>query len=120
MDWVTKADRIGSEVCEDIDGGYNPKFTETNGFLTYLVEASEDGTYSFSFRLASPNGLGAFDLYIDGKKVGHCQTTPTGGWQSWKTFEDKISTALEKGKHEIKILFTAEQININWFEISKK
>ena len=120
VDWVTKADRIGSEVCEDIDGGYNPKFTETNGFLTYLAEASEDGTYSFSFRLASPNGLGAFDLYIDGQKVGHCQTTPTGGWQSWKTFEDKISTALKKGKHEIKILFTAEQININWFEISKK
>ncbi|MBE6543557.1 MAG: carbohydrate-binding protein [Ruminococcaceae bacterium] len=120
VDWVKKADRIGSEVCEDVDGGNNPKFTEVNTFLTYRVEAEAEGKYLFSFRLASPNGNGAFDLYVDGKKIGNYKIGKnTGGWQSWATFEDVLSCDLSEGKHDIRIQFTAEQININWFEIEK-
>ncbi len=120
VDWARKADRIGSEGCEDVDGGNNPKFTEVNTYLTYYVEMKEAGDYSFSFRLASPNGAGAFDLFVDGKKVGNYRIGKnTGGWQSWATFEDVLSADLAAGRHEIKIVFTAEQININWFEIKK-
>ncbi|MBP3320999.1 MAG: glycoside hydrolase family 3 C-terminal domain-containing protein [Clostridia bacterium] len=121
VNWARKADRIGTEACEDEDRGNNPKFTEVNTFLTYYVDAQQAGEYSFSFRLASPNGGGAFDLYVDGKKIGNYKVGKnTGGWQSWDTFADVLCCELSKGRHEIKIVFTAEQININWFEIKKK
>lgn len=121
VDWVRKADRIGSEKCEDVDGGNNPKYTEVGGFLTYYIETNKTGEYYFSFRLASPNGNGAFDLYVDGEKIGNYKVGKnTGGWQSWATFLDVLSCSMDAGKHEIKIVFTAEQININWFEIKEK
>ncbi len=120
VNWAKKSDRISIETCEDVDGGNNPKFTEVNCFLAYYVEAQKAGKYTFTFRLASPNGAGAFDLYIDGQKVGNYKIAKnTGGWQTWDTFEDVLTAELSEGKHEIEIRFTAEQININWFEIEK-
>ena len=111
---------LSVETCNDAGGGQDMGYTSTGDYLDYLVFVPYNGTFSFDYRVASPNG-GSIDLRLidDPTKpvILHTVTVPnTGGWQSWKTVS--ASADMTKGTHTIRLYIRQPEFNINWFKAS--
>ena len=66
------------------DGGYNLGWVAAGEWLNYTVDVSAAGSYTATFRVASPGQGGTFHLEMNGTNVTGSLTVPnTGGWQNW-------------------------------------
>jgi hypothetical protein len=69
-------------------------WTGTGQWLRFTVNAASAGTYTVSFRVASPNGVtGAFHLMnTAGAELTGAENIPaTGAWQTWTTITDTVT-----------------------------
>lgn len=107
---------IQNEVTTDVGGGHNVGYLDANDWLEYLVNASGTGEYEFTYRLASKDGGGSFNLLID-NTLEHTITVPqTGDWQSW---EDLVETVnLTAGDHVFRIEVIEDGWNFNYVNIT--
>ena len=107
---------IGSEGCNDSDGGSIPTFLENNRFLSYEVAVMESGIYDLVSRVSVNTAGAAFQILIDDEPaVNITQPNSSGGWQNWIT-NSASQIEITEGIHTIKILITNAGLNINWLE----
>lgn len=112
VDFVSKSGGIAIEDCSE--GGKNTAANSKDQFLVYNVIVGADGEYEVVVRVASPEGKGKFDFYIDNKKIASFDNdTNTGDWQKWDDSTNTVKLNLTKGHHTLKILFTEDGLNFN-------
>ena len=84
-----RSDGVDIETTQDTSGGYDLGWTSTGQWFKYTVNVATAGTYSVSFRIASPSAVGSsggsFHLQnLAGTSLTGEVTVPgTGGWQTW-------------------------------------
>ncbi|MCI8360513.1 MAG: carbohydrate-binding protein [Clostridiales bacterium] len=119
LDFAQRDINIGSEVCQDEGGGFNPTDTFEGRYLTYRLNLEKSGRYKVKARVASSSGGGRIRFSIDGQNLGELGDFPNcGGWQNWATSGETIIT-LPAGKRELRLDFIQGGFNINWFELER-
>ncbi len=82
-----------------------------------------DGAQKFTASVASATSGGTLELRldgVDGKLIGTCTVSGTGGWQTWETVSCDITGAEEE--HDLYLVFKGESgylYNIDWWEFSQ-
>lgn len=108
-----KAHRTGDGV--DIQPiGYNVGWLDSGEWIGYDVFSPEDRPYTFSFRIASPEGKGKFRLEIDGKDLtGPIAVEKTAGWNNWAVVT-RENVSIPAGRHQLKFVVIEGGFNIDW------
>lgn len=109
---------IQTETCDE--GGLNIGYIENGDYAVYKNIDFGSGATHFQARVASAQNGGNIEVRLDGlngKLVGTCPVTATGGWQAWTT----VTTNIEKvsGSHDVYLKFTGGSsylFNINWIK----
>ncbi|WP_052446802.1 chitobiase/beta-hexosaminidase C-terminal domain-containing protein [Candidatus Soleaferrea massiliensis] len=108
---------IGSENCNDSDGGRNTTGTYKGTYLSYVIDVADADVYSLCGRISTNEDGCGFEVYIDGELQGTIvQEAKTGGWQNWQT-SDPLKVNLEEGLHTLKVVFIKSNINVNYFTL---
>jgi F5/8 type C domain-containing protein/carbohydrate binding protein with CBM6 domain len=106
-----RSDGVDLETCTDTGCGYDLGWTAAGQWFKYTVDVAAAGTYTVSFRLASPSGV-TDALHIDnsaGTSLSGAVNAPdTGGWQDWGTVT--ASVTLPAGVQTL----TVDQDNAGW------
>lgn len=105
---------IQTEVTSDAGGGLNVGWIDAGDWMTYHVEVASSGTYTVSYRVASPTSGGSARLEQagGGTVYGTVSVPATGGWQSWSTISHSVQLAA--GQQEIGLAFPSGGFNLNW------
>jgi len=107
-----------TENTSDTGGGLDVGWIENGDWMEYTVNNNSlDSIYEISCRVASPNGNGLIDIYLDNKKISQVSVPNTTGWQTWQSVVAK--TKIGKGKHYLKMVATSGGFNVNYYNISK-
>lgn len=106
-----RSDGVDLEVTTDTGGGNNLGWTTGGQWFKYTVNAASAGTYTVTFRLASPNGV-TDGLHISNSSgtnlTGSVNVPATGGWQNWTNVT--ASVTLPAGQQ----VLTVNQDNAGW------
>ena len=112
------------EMTEDEGGGQNIGYLDSADYVDYIVNATEEGFYDISYRVASDGsqdyangGIIELQLLKDSldPQVLHTVSFPaTNGWQDWRTFSNFPKVFMEKGDQKIRLFFTKTPFNLNW------
>ena len=114
VDFIAKSSGITVEDCADEGIDKNTGGNSKDQYLEFYVNSKKDLTYDVAVRVASVEGLGAFDIYIDGKKqASFDNSTVTGAWQVWADAEGGFKLTVPKGNHTMKIVFTENGLNFS-------
>jgi hypothetical protein len=104
------------EPSADAPGRYNVGYIREGEWLKYTVEVPNAGTYTLDLRVASPKGLGALRVELDGVTLAPAiALRSTGSWQSWTTLSVP-NLRLPQGRHVLRFVFDAAGFNFNWFQ----
>ena len=106
-----RSDGVDLEACSDTACGDDLGWTTAGQWFRYTVNAATAGTYTVSFRLASPGGVtdGLHIASAAGSNLsGNVNVPATGGWQTWTTVT--ASVALPAGQQTL----TVDQDNAGW------
>ena len=104
----------GTERCEDVGGTLNTTNNDAGRVIYYKIDVAAGGEYQLKLRIASPEGKGAFDLYVDGAKAASFKITrPSGAWQTWIDDDCALNVTLGEGEHILKLAFTQSGMNFN-------
>ncbi len=113
-DFVSKSSGISVEDCADEGIDKNTGGNAKDQYLIYYVNSAVDMEYDMAVRVASPEALGAFDIYIDDKKVASFDNaTQTADWQVWADAPNTVKITVPKGNHTMKIVFTESGLNFS-------
>ena len=88
-----RSDGVDLESCGDTGCGADLGWTSAGQWFRYTVNVAAAGTYTVSFRLASPSGVtDAFHITdASGNDLTGAENVPaTGGWQDWTTVTDSV------------------------------
>jgi Carbohydrate binding module (family 6)/F5/8 type C domain/Abnormal spindle-like microcephaly-assoc'd, ASPM-SPD-2-Hydin len=106
-----RTDEVDLEATADTGGGYDLGWTASGQWFKYTVDVAAAGTYTVSFRLASPSGV-TDALHIaspTGANLSGAVSAPdTGGWQDWATVTSSVT--LPAGVQTL----TVDQDNGGW------
>ncbi|HEY1623587.1 MAG TPA: carbohydrate-binding protein [Streptosporangiaceae bacterium] len=106
-----RSDGVDLETCTDTGCGYDLGWTATTQWFRYTVNVATAGTYTVSFRVASPNGV-TDALHIAnsaGTNLSGAVNVPdTGGWQDWAAATATVT--LPAGQQTL----TVDQDNGGW------
>jgi beta-glucanase (GH16 family) len=106
-----RSDGVDLEVTTDTGGGVNLGWTAAGQWFRYTVNAASAGTYTVTFRLASPNGV-TDALHISNSSgtnlTGNVNVPATGGWQNWTNVTATLT--LPAGQQ----VLTVNQDNAGW------
>ena len=106
-----RSDGVDLESCSDTGCGDDLGWTAAGQWFKYTVNVATAGTYTVSFRLASPSGVtdGLHIANAAGSNLsGNVNVPATGGWQTWTTVT--ASVALPAGQQTL----TVDQDNAGW------
>jgi lysophospholipase L1-like esterase len=106
-----RSDGVDLESCTDSGCGYDLGWTATGQWFKYTVNVATAGTYTVSFRVASPNGVtDALHLAnsVGTSLSGAISVPDTGGWQDWATVTANVT--LPAGQQTL----TVDQDNGGW------
>ena len=110
-------DGVDIEESEDVQGvRYSIGWIEDGEWLKYSVDVATTGIYNLEIRVATPNDGCKMSIYIDENPlVSEVKVPNTGGWKIWN---DIIidSIRLEKGMHELKVLFVRGGFNFEYLK----
>lgn len=116
VDFVSKSDKITVEDCADEGVPKNTGYNEAGEYLEYYLTSDQTMEFDVTVRVASPEGKGGFDLYIDGEKAASfCNSLNTGAWQSWADAPNTLRITLGRGTHKVEIRLTEDGLNLNKF-----
>jgi lysophospholipase L1-like esterase len=112
-----RSDGVNLETTADTQdttpagGPYDLGWTATGQWFKYTVNVATAGTYTVSYRLASPNGV-TDALHIANSAgtnlTGSINAPDTGGWQTWATAASTVT--LPAGVQTL----TIDQDNAGW------
>ncbi len=111
---------IQTEATTDSGGGTNVGYIESGDWMSYentTINIPTTGQYTLSYRVASLDGGGSFNLYETGTNTVYDTVTvgKTGDWQTWVTIQRVVT--LTAGKHTLGIKALVGGFNINWFKV---
>jgi len=104
---------------EDDGGGQNVGYIGKGSWMAYPITVPLEGDYTVKYRVASPSGIGSFDLEMYGgaEVLGSIDSLPsTGDWQSWTTVSHNVQ--LTAGEQTVAVKAKTWGWNLNWLEIS--
>jgi hypothetical protein len=106
-----RPDGVDLETCSDTGCGYDLGWTASGQWFKYTIDVATAGTYTVSFRLASPSGV-TDALHIASSTganlSGSINAPDTGGWQDWATVTGSVT--LPAGVQTL----TVDQDNAGW------
>jgi hypothetical protein len=106
-----RSDGVDLEACSDTGCGYDLGWTAAGQWFKYTVNVATAGTYTVSFRFASPSGVtdGLHIANAAGTSLsGNVNVPATGGWQAWATATATVT--LPAGQQTL----TVDQDNAGW------
>jgi hypothetical protein len=106
-----RSDGVDLEACSDTGCGYDIGWTSAGQWFKYTVNVATAGTYTVSFRVASPSGVtDAFHIANSAgtSLSGAVNVSDTGGWQDWATATATVT--LPAGRQTL----TVDQDNGGW------
>lgn len=107
---IYRHDGVDIEPCSD--GNANIFNIAEGEWIDYQLNVPTTADYKFEFRLASPQGNGAFRIEVDGvDKTGSVDVPATGGYQTWTTYRLPANVSLTVGVHTFR--FRMEQVGFN-------
>jgi hypothetical protein len=109
---------IQTQTTTDTGGGLNVGWIDSGDWMAYFANIAAAGTYTASFRVASPYAGGSFQLRSATGTVLATVTIPnTGGFQTWQTVTATVT--LPAGGQNLELYSTSStQWNINWLGFS--
>jgi hypothetical protein len=115
----TAQNGVQTETTGDaIGGGQNVGWIDPNDWMDYSINPATAGTYTVSFRVATPNNGSQFQLRkSDGSVLATITAPNTGGYQAYQNVT--ASVTLSAGLQTVRIFSTATpRWNFNWMEFS--
>lgn len=98
--------------------GFNAGFFDEGDWLSWEVDVEVGGTYYVSYRIASMDGGGAFELSTESELLSTMDSLPkTEGWQSWVTIQDRVT--IPAGTKDLIISVKSEGWNLAWIELER-
>ena len=115
------ADGIGIEGCSDVGGGENIGYLHIGDYIDYNIEAKFSGSFQVSYRNASNGFNGGIEMQLidslgNSTVLNQANFTSTGDWQGWQTTNTSEVFWLDRGIYHIRLLITAQEFNLNWFQ----
>jgi endoglucanase len=108
------------EDCTDTGGGKNTGFANPGDYLDYLIYVPAAGEYTLNIRYATQSTTGRMNVLTSSggsfTNLGTVNYTSTGGWQTWRNVQIKITLA--QGDQTFRFYAVAGEFNINWFELA--
>ncbi len=107
---------VQQQPTTDVGGGNNVGWIYPGSWMSYIVNVASAGTYTATFRVATPNPNAAFQLRdVNGNVLANINLASTGGWQTWQTVSATVTLAA--GSQILQIISTGTDLwNINWME----
>ncbi|MEP2276727.1 MAG: carbohydrate-binding protein [Reichenbachiella sp.] len=110
---------IQTEDCQE--GGQNVGWIDGGDWIQFdNIHIPVSGTYTITYRVASQNNQGTFDLTTNNGSTNHgsvdVSESGSNGWQDWKSITQTVT--LPAGSNDYRISITGGGFNINWFEIA--
>lgn len=125
LDGIVQAEDYNNQVgvfveeTEDVGGGQNVGWIDTNDYMEYTLVVTESGNYTITYRVASESGGGEIKLYGASLLPLATTTIPiTGGWQVW-TDVTSSSFYLSEGVYTFQVKASVGGFNLNYFEFKK-
>jgi CSLREA domain-containing protein len=118
-----RSDDVDIQACSDpsTPGGescFNVGWTVTNEWLAYDVYTAEGGSFTLTFRVATPSNKKSYTVQLDGVEVlPTVAIANTGGYQKWSDVTTS-SIAIPTGTHTLKIIANGTNINFNYFRVN--
>ncbi|TVY04301.1 carbohydrate-binding protein [Cohnella terricola] len=112
---------VKTQATTDVGGGLNVGWIDPGDWMAYSTPTSlSPGTYTISYRVASPNGSEIqFERFGGGAVFGTISVPATGGWQNWITVSHDV--VFSSTEQQIALAFPKSGgINVNWFTITRK
>lgn len=107
---------IQTEATSDTGGGSNVGWIDANDWLDYAVNVTTAGTYTVSFRVASPNTGGQVQLRIGATVLATATVPNTGNWQGWTTVT--AAATLPAGTQTLRVYAATGGYNLNWIQFA--
>lgn len=107
---------IQTEATTDTGGGTNVGWIDANDWLDYTVNVTTAGTYTVSFRVASPNTGGQVQLRSGATVLATATVPNTGNWQTWTTVT--ATATLAAGNQTLRLYAATGGYNINWVQFA--
>lgn len=143
---TTPGNAGGAYRQDDVDIEANPLegtpdvgWIRNGEYLTYTVNVTQNGTYSVSARVASPNSDRTVTLSVDGRSQTTIAVPNTGSFDTYRTATPPYMYAdlspqtpipgptglsfptpitLTAGQHVLKLTFSGDGQNLDWFEFA--
>lgn len=100
--------------------GFVDQFAEVDDGVSFVVNATTDDDYVFSFRYGNGGSDATRDLFVDGHYAGTLQLKNTGNWDTWKIGE--LTAHLTEGYHTIVLWYSSSNtgaINLDSLDLDK-
>ncbi|WP_167608031.1 carbohydrate-binding protein [Maribellus sediminis] len=105
-----------TENTADVGGGLNVGYIDNGEWLLYAIDNDTHETeFEITYRIASPNNGGSFNILVNDKVVDQVDVPNTGSWQVWQSVVRNITLA--PGKQYLKIDVINGGFNINYVDI---
>lgn len=111
--------RNGDTRNEGVDmNAFAIGYCEAGEWLEYTVEVDRVGEYSVQASVAGDNGTGAFQLYLDDKKIGsEFVSKNTGSYSDFAIVSQNIFFDAV-GKHVLKLEITSPWLDIDYIDFN--
>jgi hypothetical protein len=108
----------GLQNTTDNGTGQNVCFINEGDWTEYMINVANTGSYTMTFRVASPATPGKFDISVNGIIVKTDESFPTTG--GWQIYSDKMvkGVLLPKGQVYLKIIFKTKDFNFNYIDVT--
>ena len=108
------------DISTTVDNGqsnYNIGWVAQDEWLEYTVNVQQAGTYSLSYRVATPQTTGQIQFIVGGQVLSTVSITSTGDWNTWASVSSS-NVNLAAGSQIIRIKFSGPEVNLNNFTLT--
>jgi hypothetical protein len=105
-----------TENTADVGRGLNVGYINDSDWLLYAIDNDTQATeFKVTYRLASPNNGGRFNVLVNDRIVDQVNVPNTGSWQVWQSVVRNIT--LVPGRQYLKLDVLTGGFNINYIDI---
>ncbi len=105
-----------TENTSDVGGGLNVGYIDDGDWLLFAVDNDTQETeFQITYRVASPNNGGSFNILVNDRIVDEVDVPNTGSWQVWQSVAGNIT--LEPGMQYLKLDVIGGGFNFNYIDI---
>ena len=107
-----------TQTTTDVGGGLNVGGIYNGSWMSYNVNVAGPGTYTASFRVATPSNGASLQLKLaDGTVLANVSLPNTGNYQAWQTVSTNVT--IPGGNQTIQVVSTSTaNWNFHWMQFS--